>query len=155
VQLNSGDFGSAEQSAQEARILAREAGLAREIGEASALVGLAAHMQGRWQEIFRTEFVTWIRDAAPTLVPNIFDGHLCLAEFCLCGAGGHEAVARATQELLTVAEGAGSVPGRALATLILGEAELFSGRLDSAEHLLVRAEQLHAESGADGGRAVT
>src|SRR5262249_17186036 len=44
VQLNSGDFDRAERSAQEARLLARDAGLAREVGEASALFGLAAHM---------------------------------------------------------------------------------------------------------------
>src|SRR5439155_23054021 len=98
-----GDFGKAESIAREARTLSLEAGLAREMGEASALVGLVAHMQGRWLELFRSEFVTWIRQA-PTYVANIFDGHLCLAEFCLCGAGGHGAIAGAARELLTIAE---------------------------------------------------
>jgi DNA-binding SARP family transcriptional activator len=154
VHLNSSAFAKAEQNAGDARKLALEAGLAREVGEASALFGLAAHMQGRWQELFKSEFVTWVR-AAPPFVSNIFDGHLCLAEFCLCGASGHQAIAGASRELLAVAEDAGSAPGRALATLVLGEVELFSGRLDAAEQLLTSADQLHAEVGAPAGRVLS
>jgi ATP/maltotriose-dependent transcriptional regulator MalT len=110
-------------------------------------------MQGRWQEVFRSEFVDWVR-REPAFVPNVFDGHLCLAEFCLCSRAGHESMTGAWRELLALAENAGSVPGRALATLILGEAELFSGRLDAAEELLTAADRLHDEAGADAGRAL-
>lgn len=148
-----GDFDKAERVAREARTLSLAAGLAREMGEASALVGLVAHMQGQWLELFRSEFVTWIRQA-PASATNIFDGHLCLAEFCLCGAGGHGAIAAAARELLEVAEAEGSVHGRALATLILGEAELFSGQFAAAEPLLTHADQLHLEVGAAAGRAL-
>lgn len=154
VHLNSGDFANAERMAQEARTLALEAGLGREIGEASALYGLTAHMQGRWQELFRADFIDWIREV-PKFVPHVFDGHLCLAEFCLCGAGGHKAVVEAARELLTVADDAHSQPGRALATLILGEGALFSGRLEDAETLLTAAEQLYADLGADAGRSMS
>ena len=45
VQLNSGEFADATQKGEEARSLAIAAALAREVGEASALLGLAAHMQ--------------------------------------------------------------------------------------------------------------
>jgi DNA-binding SARP family transcriptional activator len=154
VHLNSGDFANAEQTAKEARALAFDAELGREVGEATALFGLVAHMQGRWQELFRSEFVGWVRGGSP-FVSKIFDGHLCLAEFCLCGSASHEGIASATRELLAVAEEAGSVPGRALATLVLGEAELFSGRLDSAEALLTAADRLHADADAAARRALS
>jgi DNA-binding SARP family transcriptional activator len=147
IQLNSSDFADAGRIGEEARSLAIAAELAREVGEASALVGLAAHMQGRWQELFRSEFIDWVR-RAPKFASNVFDGHLCLAEFCLCKAGGHEDMANAARNLLAVAEDAGSVPGRVLASLILGEAELFSGRLASAEELLTSADRLCADAGA-------
>jgi hypothetical protein len=123
------------------------------MGEASALVGLVAQMQGRWLDLFRSEFETWIR-LAPTYAGTVFDGHLCLAEFCLCGARSHDAIAAAARELLATAEAADSVHGRALATLILGEAELFSGRFPTADELLTRAERLHFEAGATAGRTL-
>ncbi|HEV3031730.1 MAG TPA: BTAD domain-containing putative transcriptional regulator, partial [Polyangia bacterium] len=108
VHLHSGDFAKAEGIAREARALALAAGLARETGEASALLGLVAHMQGRWPELFRSEFTEWVMDSS-TFVSNVFDGHLCLAEFCLFGAGGHGAMAEAARELGAVAARAGSI----------------------------------------------
>jgi DNA-binding SARP family transcriptional activator len=154
VHVGSGNFIEADAVAREARTLALQAGLGRELGEASALLGLVAHMQGRWLELFQAEFVTWIRQA-PTDAMNVFDGHLCLAEFCLCGPGGHELVASAARQLLASAEDEGSTQGRALATLILGEAELFSGHLGGAEELLASADRLHQEMGATAGRALS
>jgi tetratricopeptide (TPR) repeat protein len=153
VHLQSGDFAKAESIARETRSLALGAELGREVGEASALLGLAAHMQGRWRDLFRGEFTEWVR-AAPNFVANIFDGHLCLAEFCLCGPRGLEETRSAAQELLSVAEREGSVAGRALALLCLGETELFSGQLDEAERLLEEAERLHVETGTAAGRAL-
>jgi ATP/maltotriose-dependent transcriptional regulator MalT len=97
--------------------------------------------------------VNWIR-AAPAFVSTIFDGHLCLAEFCLCGAGGHEDIAKATRELLAIAQSAESIPGQALAMLILGEAALFSGDLESAERWLTDAERLHVQVDSQAGRVL-
>ena len=151
VHLQSGDFAKAESIARETRGLALGAELGREVGEASALLGLAAHMRGQWRDLFLTEFTEWIR-AAPKFVSNMFDGHLCLAQFCLCGSSGLEETRSTAQELLSVAEREGSVAGRALALVCLGETELFSGRLDEAERLLDEAERLHVESW-DGRRA--
>ena len=153
IHLNSGDFQQAERKASEARTMAFEGELAREVGEASALLGLVAHMQGRWQELFRSEFSTWARpDMA--MASNVFDGHVCLAQFCLCKSDGHQEMAVAAKDLLTVAERAGSVHGRALATLILGQIEQVSGRYGAAEALLTSAEKLNAESGSSVGRAL-
>jgi DNA-binding SARP family transcriptional activator len=153
VHLHSGEFSKAEQIARETRELALGAELAREVGECSALLGLVAHMQGKFQELFRTEFTEWVR-AAPASVQHILDGHLCLTQFCLCGAGGHEQIGAAARELLAVAESAGSNAGRALAMLCMGEAELFSGRLEEAERLLTESERLHAETGTAAGRVM-
>lgn len=153
VHLHSGDLARAEEIARDARLLAIEAGLAREVGEASALLGMVAHMQGQWPRLFRSEFVAWI-DQAPAMVSNIFDGHLCLAEFCLCGADGHERIGDATRELLAAAERTNSIPGRALAMLILGEIQLFGGQLDAARELLLQSAQLHEQAGATAGRVL-
>lgn len=153
VHLQSGELQKAAQVARETRALALEGRLAREVGESSALLGLTAHMQGRWLELFRSEFTEWVR-AAPEFLPSVFDGHLCLAQFCLCGAGGHDQIRVAASELLTLAESAGSDPGRALALSCLGETALFSGYVDEAERLLTEAERLHTETGAVAGRTL-
>ncbi|MBL9050681.1 MAG: hypothetical protein JNK19_11285 [Tabrizicola sp.] len=153
LHLHSGEFDKACAVAEETRELAMAAGLVREVGEASALMGLCAQMQGRWKEVFQTEFVAWVRKS-PDKVNMVFDGHLCLAEFCLCNAKGHHEIGLAAQELLSVAEGAGSVAGRGLASLILGEVALFSGNLGEAERFLTEAEALLARADAHSGRAL-
>jgi DNA-binding SARP family transcriptional activator len=153
LHLHSGDFDKAGLVAQETRQLAMAAGLAREVGEASALFALCAHMQGRWKEVFQAEFIEWAR-ARPDKVSQVFDGHLCLAEFCLCNAKGHQEIGIGARELLSIAEGAGSLPGKGLASLILGEVALFSGQLSEAERLLTEAERLLAEADAASGRVL-
>lgn len=153
LHLNSGEFEKARSVAEETRDLAMAAGLVREVGEASALMGLCAQMQGRWKSVFQTEFIAWARKA-PDKVSQVFDGHLCLAEFCLCSAKGHHEIEASAQELLSVAEGAGSLPGKGLALLILGEASLFSGHLHDAERLLTEAEALLAKAEAESGRVL-
>lgn len=153
LHLHSGDFDKARAVAEETRALAMAAGLAREVGEASALFGLCAQMQGRWSDVFQSEFIAWARKT-PDKVSQIFDGHLCLAEFCLCNAHGHHDIGVAARELLSAAEGAGSLAGRGLASLILGEVALFSGNLGEAERLVGEAEALLSEAGASSGRVL-
>jgi DNA-binding SARP family transcriptional activator len=156
IHLHSGEFPKAEQIAREARALALEAGLAREMGEATALLGLVAHMQGQFPRLFRSEFIEWVRSepAVASVASHVFDGHLCLAEFCLYGPAGHAEVASAARDLLATAEQTGSVAGRALAKLILGEAELFSGDLGVAERLLTEAGDLYEASDAIAGQVM-
>jgi DNA-binding SARP family transcriptional activator len=154
VHLQSGDFDKAGEIARQTRDLAMGADLAREVGEASALLGLASHMQQRWPELFRSEFIEWVR-AKPALVRHVFDGHLCLSEFCLCSASGHAGVADSARELLAVADDAGSSAGKGLACLLLGTAALFSGDLDEAEHWLTEADRFHQEAGAVAGRVLS
>jgi DNA-binding SARP family transcriptional activator len=154
VHLNQGDLEEAERTAGEARALAIDADLGREVGEASAILGLVASAQGRWKDLFRSEFIQSVR-RTPSLVPFVFDAHLCLAEFSLYSAEGCGAVAALAQELLAVAGRARSVQGRALATLLLGEVDLLSGRLDRAEEHLTQAARLHEQAGAASGQALS
>ena len=153
VHLQSGEFDKASEIARHTRDLALGADLPREVGEASALLGLASMMRAQWPQLFRSEFIEWVR-AKPAFVQHVFDGHLCLSEFCLCSASGHAEVAGLARELLTVAELAGSQAGRGLACLLLGEAALFSGDLDEAERHLTEAERLLLEADAVAGRVL-
>jgi DNA-binding SARP family transcriptional activator len=153
VALQSGEFDKAAAIARETRQLAMAADLGREVGEASALLGLTANMQQRWPELFRSEFTEWVR-SRPSAAHQVFDGHLCLSEFCLCSASGHAEMADAARELYDVATEEHSGTGKALASLLLGEVALFSGDLDKAELLLADAEKLHHEAGATSGRVL-
>ena len=153
VHLQSGEFDKASEIARHTRDLALGADLPREVGEASALLGLASMMRAQWPQLFRSEFIEWVR-AKPAFVQHVFDGHLCLSEFCLCSASGHAEVAGLARELLRVAEQAGSQAGRGLACLLLGEAALFSGDLDEAERHLAEAERLLLEADAVAGRVL-
>ena len=113
VHLSSGGVEQAARIARESRDLAFAAGLGREMGEATALLGMTAHMQGRWRELFRAEFTQWM--SAPAAAPNVFDGHTCFAQFCMASPSEIAPLAALIREMLALAEHAGSVAGRALA----------------------------------------
>jgi DNA-binding SARP family transcriptional activator len=153
VALNRMELDDAERQARHARALAVEAELGRQLGEASGLLGMAAHARGTWRDVFREEFLETVR-TTPALAGFVFDAHLCLAEFSLHGGDSPEQVADYARDLLAVAERYGSVQGRALATLILGESELFAGRVGDARAHLSRAVDLHDQAGATSGRAM-
>jgi DNA-binding SARP family transcriptional activator len=153
VQLSTGELGEAGQTGQQARALAMKAGLGREMGEASCLLGILANLRGEWKQQFRAEFTAAAR-AAPDASAHVFDAHLCLAESCLYGPTGHEGIAVYARELRTIAEQAGSVQGRALAQFLLGEAELLSGRLGAAHQLLTSAAGLYEQVGAASGQVL-
>jgi DNA-binding SARP family transcriptional activator len=154
VHLNQGDFEEAERTAEEARALAIDAGLGREVGEASAILGLVASAQGRWDDLFRSEFIQSVR-RTPALVPFVFDAHLCLAEFSLHSVEGCDAIGSLARELLAVAEQSGSIQGQALATLLLGEVDLLSGGMEQAAEHLARAIELHEQARAPSGQALS
>jgi DNA-binding SARP family transcriptional activator len=151
--LNSGELETAERTAEEARSLAIDADLGREIGEASALLGIIASMRNRWEQVFRAEFVASVR-RSPEIASYVFDAHLCLAEFCLYSATPYEHAVGYMRELLQIAEDAGSIQGQGLAELLWGEADLFSDRLETSEQHLKVAAQLHREAEAPSGEAL-
>jgi DNA-binding SARP family transcriptional activator len=146
------ELDGARRTAEEARAIAIDERLEPELGEASGLLGMVGNAQGRWQELFRDEFVQTL-EQAPSMAGSVFDAHLCLAEFALNAASCDEISAFA-EELLAVAERRSSERGEALALLMLGEAELFSGRLAEAEGHLSRSAELHGRTGAPSGRAL-
>jgi DNA-binding SARP family transcriptional activator len=153
VHLNSGAYEPAERIARETRELAFAAGLGREMGEATALLGMVAHHQGRWKELFRAELTQWLR-ATSELTPNVFDGHTCFAQFCMASPSEHAPMVALVDELRALAERVGSRAGGALATLMLGDLALCAGRLDDAEKFLVEAERQHDALNAVAGRAL-
>lgn len=153
VHLNTGDIAEAERAATGARALAIDSHLGQELGQASALRGLVANQQGQWKQLFRSEFVDAVRQS-PRIAAFVFDAHLCLAEFCLCGPAGHGEIVGYARDLGDVARQAGSAQGRGLAELLLGEAALFSGDLDDAEAHLGAARGFHERAGAHSGEAL-
>jgi len=154
VHWNRRALDEAERSARSARSIAIDAGLGRELGEASALLGLVAHARGNWAEQFRIEFTDSLQ-RPPDLASHVFDAHLCFAEFSLYGPAGHEAIVPFARELLGLATEAESIQGEAVAATMLGEAALLSGDLDDAERDLSRAVELSARAGQVSAQCLT
>jgi DNA-binding SARP family transcriptional activator len=144
----------ARRCGEEARTLAIDEGLQRELGEATALVGMTANAQGSWREMFSAEFEETVRER-PDTAPYVFEGHLCLAEYSLHGPDSHDELEPFARALLAIATDAGSSRGEGLAWLMLGEAALFAGRLSDAASALNRAAKLHRSSGAESALALT
>lgn len=153
VQLSTGELDQAEQAARQARALAIEASLGREIGEASSLLGILANLRGTWKQQFRAEFTAAVQ-AGPDASAHVLDAHLCLAEACLHGPAGHHGMTEYARELQAIAERAGSVQGQALAQFLLGETELLSGRLGAAHQLLSSSVTLYELAGTTSGQAL-
>jgi DNA-binding SARP family transcriptional activator len=148
---NRRDVVGAELMAEQARDLATQHHLGRELGEASSLLGMVAYAGGQWSDRFRKEFV----QALPLAVEQaslVMDAHLCLFESSLAGAEA-EPIARLARDLLELALEADSRPCEAMMTLVIGASELFSGRLDESAEWLSRAEGLYDEIHWDSGRA--
>jgi DNA-binding SARP family transcriptional activator len=143
----------ARREAERARAIALEAGLETELGEASGLMGMVAHAEGRWRPQFRDLFTATLRET-PDLAGAVFDAHLCLAEFSLHAEPPEEIVAFA-RELQGISERYRSVRGEAIATLMLGEIELLTGSLDDAERDLARAVDMHRRTDAPSGHALS
>lgn len=154
VRWNGRDFDEAERSAREARALALDAGLGKELGEASALLGFVASARGRWRDVFREEFVASM-ERSEELSSPVFEAHLCLADYSLYEPTWYEQAEPFARELRSIADGAGSVHGLALTTLMLGVAELFSGNVEPAHEELESAVRLHAAAGATSGQAMS
>jgi DNA-binding SARP family transcriptional activator len=154
VHLKSGDLDQAELSGELARSLATSAALSKEFGEASALLGIVANERRQWKEVFRSEFIDAVTSSRG-IAASIFDAHLCIAEFCLFGLSDHREIVHYASELLQVARRSGSVQGRALAELFLGEGALVSDRLSSAQVHLTNAAEFHRQARAVAGHVIT
>ena len=137
---NRRDMAEAGRIALEVRDLAQDNRLAKELGEASALLGMVAFAGGRWTEQFRSDFEGALKLSSAESA-FVFDAHICLAETMLDGADS-TTVAAVARELLPAARQAGSLQGEALASLLLGEADLLTGSTDEADAWLRAAADL-------------
>ena len=152
LQWNQGGLDEALEIAEEARELAMRHHLGRELGEASALLGMVAFARGRWPARFRQEFVEALRLESGE-ASFVMDAHLCIVEASLAAAVS-EPTTRLAHELLPLAVDAGSRPGEALMSLVIGESELFSGRLDESDEWLSRASEIYRDMNWESGRTV-
>ena len=153
VHWNEGQLDAAEQVAEEAHALASGGQLARELGEACALLGMVALARGRWPQRFRQDFAEAV-SLGVEQAPFVLDGHLCMAEASLSGADS-ESIARLARDLLPVALEGHSQPGEALISLLIGESLLFGGSLDEAREWLSRAEGLYVDLHWGSGHALS
>ena len=153
VHMNRNDIIEAERAAEEARAIALDAGLGRELGEAAVILAKVAMAQGRWRERFADELVESMRMRA-NMEPIVYDAHLCLAEYYLAGPDGYDTAAEFARKMMEIAKEAGSATGAALALLMLGEAELLGGNLNEAEGHLKEAAEANEREGCISGAAL-
>jgi DNA-binding SARP family transcriptional activator len=153
VHMNRNDIAEAERAAEEARTIALDASLGRELGEAAVILAKVAMAQGRWRERFADELAESMRMRA-NMEPIVYDAHLCLAEYYLNGPDGYETAAEFAHQMMEIAEEAGSATGAALALLMLGEAELLAGRVAEAEEHLKGAAEANDRQGCISGAAL-
>lgn len=145
MQWSEQDLVAAQQSAEDARALASGHHLYRELGEASALLGMVAMARGQWLDVFRRDFIAAV-ELQSDQAAFLYEAHLCLSEATLTG-GDTRATGAFARELLDRAIHARSAEGEALMCLFIGVSEFFSGRLDSADDWLTRAASLHVRKG--------
>jgi tetratricopeptide (TPR) repeat protein len=153
VHMNRGEMAEAERAAAEARAIALDAGLGRELGEAAVILAEVAMAQGRWREQFADELAESMRMRA-NMEPIVYDAHLCLAEYYLTGPDGYDSAADFAREMMSIAQQANSETGAALALLLLGEAELLGGHVDEAEDHLRSAAEANDQQGCISGSAL-
>jgi tetratricopeptide (TPR) repeat protein len=151
--MNRNDIKEAERAAEEARAIALVSRLGRELGEAAVILAKVAMAQGRWRERFADELAESMRMRA-NMEPIVYDAHLCLAEYYLAAPDGHEIAADFARQMMRISEEAGSATGAALATLMLGEAELLAGHLIEAETHLKEAAEANDREGCLSGSAL-
>lgn len=121
------DLEEAERTAMEVRSLAVDAGLGRELAEASELLGLVAYARGSWREVFAQGFLDATR-RTPELAPFVYDANMCMSEFALHEHDGLDPIAAFATELLDAADEPGTEQARALGLLLRGEVGLFASR---------------------------
>ncbi len=153
VHMNRGDMAEAERAAEEARAIALDAGLGRELGEAAVILAEVAMAQGRWRERFAEELVESMRMRAK-MEPIVYDAHLCFAEYYLYAPEGYDTAIEFARQMMKIADDAGSTTGAALALLMLGEAELLAGHFDEAEEHLKEAAEANDREGCISGSAL-
>lgn len=151
VHWNQGDLDAAGRLVEQVRRLSLQHQLGRELGEVSALLGMVAYARGQWLNCFRQEFSQALQLGVDK-APFVLEAHLCLAEASLTSADSRS-VGQLAHELLPLAVEAGSLVAEALMSLLIGESELFAGRLGESQEWLSRAAGLYEGIDGNSGHA--
>ncbi|WP_345763130.1 AfsR/SARP family transcriptional regulator [Diaminobutyricibacter sp. McL0608] len=155
VHWHRSDLDEAERTAIEARALAIDAGLPRELAEASELLALIAHVQARWHEVFADSFLESLSRNAD-LAPFVFDANVCMSEFVLWEQNGLRDVADVARQLIQFSTTRSAPQAEAVGRLLRGEVALLSGRVGAeVREDLARAVALHDESSSTTGLALS
>lgn len=152
VAMARSDVSRAERCAEQARRVALDEGLATELTGAATLRALVAHSRGDWQHQIEIDLMDTSK--VPQLAASVHDGHLCVVEHYLYGSRPYAEIIAFAHRLRDAARRNGAGRGSAFATLVLGEAELLSGRHDAAERHLREAAELHRRVGSAAGQSL-
>ena len=128
------------------------AGLGPERFEATQLEVLLAHSGDEW--IGDVGLALQNTSHLPELAGSVFDAHLCVSEYVLLSGQPYDELATFARDLRAAADSSGARRGQAFAATVLGEIELLTGQLQSAEAQLREAVALSRLAGAAGGESL-
>ncbi|MGO9821205.1 MAG: hypothetical protein ACLPTJ_11210, partial [Solirubrobacteraceae bacterium] len=151
VEWCAGNLEGVRRAAEEARPLMEAAGLGPERFEATQLEVLLAHSSDEW--IGDVGFALQNTSHLPELAGSVFDAHLCVSEYVLLSGRPYDELATFARDLRAAADSSGARRGQAFAATLLGEIELLTGQLQSAEAQLREAVALSRLAGAAGGES--
>ena len=151
VEWCAGNLEGVRRAAEEARPLMEAAGLGPERFEATQLEVLLAHSGDEW--IGDVGFALQNTSHLPELAGSVFDAHLCVSEYVLLSGQPYDELATFARDLRAAADSSGARRGQAFAATLLGEIELLTGQLQSAEAQLREAVALSRLAGAAGGES--
>ena len=152
VEWCAGNLEGVRRAAEEARPLMEAAGLGPERFEATQLEALLAHSSDEW--IGDVGLALQGTSHLPELAGSVFDAHLCVGEYVLLSGQPYDELAVFARDLRAAADSSGARRGQAFAATLLGEIELFAGRLQSAEAQLREAVALSRLAGSAGGESL-
>ena len=152
VEWCAGNLDGVRRAAEEARPLMQAAGLGPERFEATQLEVLLAHSGDDW--IGDVGLAVQNTSHLPELAGSVFDAHLCVSEYVLHSGQPYGELAAFGRDLRAAADYSGARRGQAFAATVLGEIELLTGQLQSAEAQLREAVALSRLAGAAGGESL-
>lgn len=148
----SGDIGSAQRYAEQARAAATKFGAADDVAAADEALAIVSHFTGAWREGFAVELDRLASDESTSAeLARVFDIHHCIGQYHLYGDGLSDSVEGYAREILDRAEHIGAARAQAFAWCLLGESLLLQARWDEALGCLERSCDLHAGFGTRSG----
>lgn len=148
-----GALDEADDAGRKAQRLAEETGSVRDYVDATMVRAMVAHQRSSWPHRVTLDLLDM--QLRPDLAAVVIDAHLCLAESYLYGGVPYPEVVGFARDLLREARAAGAPRAEAVATTLLGEAQLLMGEIDEAADRLRAAAELHRRAGMLTGEALS